>query len=473
MARQKSKMIKVDEEQQQNASIALYRRVSTDKQREEGYSLDAQEERLRAFAKTIDNVVSDKMYTDDGYSGGSLDRPAISQLISDIEDGRITHVIVVKLDRLSRSQKDTLHLIEDIFIPNNVAFISIQESFNTNTPFGRAMVGILSVFAQLERENIYERTRTGMLKRVEAGYWPGGARVPFGYDYDKERGILVPNEDAEKVRYAYAQYIAGKSMTSIAEELNLNHEMNIRNLITRKTNAGYIPYKGKEYKGLHEPIISLETYEEAMRVFQTRSAAYAYQKTEHLLSGMLVCGVCGAKMRYQKWSSNKWKIVCYSRSKSKRHLVKDPNCDNYATDSTVIENGVLDVIFGLLSKLLNSAKKSLDSLDPIDVLEERYNEEKKKLYRLYGFSSSDDDEVLLEMIDETKTKIKKIKERIEEEKKDAQLSKSLIEKLTILSSTQSTWEEMSFLEKRETLFSLINSVIITYGETTVRLKLTP
>ena len=141
--------------------IAKYIRVSTDKQREEGYSIDIQKERLDNYVRSMfpesEYRVEYREYVDDGYSGGSLDRPAMKRLIEDVKNGVVTHVVVVKLDRLSRSQKDTLYLIEDVFLPHNTAFISMGESFNTSTAFGRAVVGILSVFAQLERENIYER----------------------------------------------------------------------------------------------------------------------------------------------------------------------------------------------------------------------------------------------------------------------------------------------------------------------------
>ena len=126
----KSKMIR-PVEVTSGIVLALYRRVSTDKQADDGYSLDVQIEKLEAYAKTLNDVKETRVYTDDGYSGGSLDRPDMNRMIEDIEAGVITHVIVVKLDRLSRSQKDTLHLIEDIMIPANVAFISIMESFNT------------------------------------------------------------------------------------------------------------------------------------------------------------------------------------------------------------------------------------------------------------------------------------------------------------------------------------------------------
>ena len=190
----KSKMQKIAQNADKIIKAALYVRVSTDRQAEEGYSIDVQTERLIAFTKTMDGDVSYELYIDDGFSGASLVRPAMQRLITAASDKTITHVCVYKLDRLSRSQKDTLHLIEDIFLPNNIAFVSIQESFNTATAFGRAVVGILSVFAQLERENIYERTRSGMQKRVEAGFWPGGGGVPFGYDYDLDNPLILNGE---------------------------------------------------------------------------------------------------------------------------------------------------------------------------------------------------------------------------------------------------------------------------------------
>ena len=87
---------------------------------------------------------------------------------------------------------------------------------DTSTPLGRLMLGILSAFAQLERENIKERTQMGMLERIKEGYWMGGGRIPFGYDYDKAKGILVPNKDAATVRKIYELYIEGKSAQTIA-----------------------------------------------------------------------------------------------------------------------------------------------------------------------------------------------------------------------------------------------------------------
>lgn len=139
---------------------ALYVRVSTDAQYEEGYSVDAQKEKLVQYCKLKD--FSDyEFYIDGGWSGSNIDRPEMKRMIDDIVSHKVDSVIVYKLDRLSRSQKDTIFLLEDIFIPNNCSFISLNENFDTSTPYGKAMIGILSVFAQLERENIRERTRMG------------------------------------------------------------------------------------------------------------------------------------------------------------------------------------------------------------------------------------------------------------------------------------------------------------------------
>ena len=155
---------------------ALYLRVSTEAQADEGYSLAAQAEKLEAYCrmKGIDRF---RRYVDGGFSGSNLTRPAVTELVEAIRAGQVERVVVYKLDRLSRSQKDTLYLIEDVFLPHGVDFVSINENIDTGSPYGRAMIGILSAFAQLERENIFLRTRMGMVERVKQGFWPGGGKA--------------------------------------------------------------------------------------------------------------------------------------------------------------------------------------------------------------------------------------------------------------------------------------------------------
>lgn len=465
----KSKMIR-PVEVTSGIVLALYRRVSTDKQADDGYSLDVQIEKLEAYAKTLNDVKEVRVYTDDGYSGGSLDRPGMNQMIEDIEAGIITHVIVVKLDRLSRSQKDTLHLIEDIMIPANVAFISIMESFNTNTPFGRAMVGILSVFAQLERENIFERTRGGMQKRVESGYWPGGGRTPYGYDYDPAQGILVPNKDADLVRHIYDRYLAGISMQAIANELDLKYERVVYNIITRKSNAGYIVYNGEEYKGLHEPIISLETYEQAMQLLADRSAAKLVTKTDHLLTGFCYCGKCGAKMRYIKWGKAGYKLVCYSRQRSKPYLVRDPDCDVPSPFAEDVEDGVIQTLFTISKEKLDSIRKSVQSGSVSDMLQEQLKKAEAKLRRLYSLYGDSGDECLLDTINTTKSDMERLAASLSDERAKEHAARSAMNVYQRLEGIQDAWPQMSIQERRAVLASVIERVTISAEYTDITLK---
>lgn len=467
----KSKMIKLTESDK-HLQIALYIRVSTDRQAEEGYSIEVQKERLEAYTKTFDGTVEYELYIDDGFSGASLERPAMQRLIEAAKSRSITHVCVYKLDRLSRSQKDTLHLIEDVFLPNNVAFISIQESFNTATAFGRAVVGILSVFAQLERENIYERTRSGMQKRVEAGYWPGGGGVPFGYDYDREKGILVPNADADSVRQIYELYLQGYSLQSIADKLGLKYEKLAAQIMSRKTNIGLIEYNGVEYKGLHESIVSPEIYERAMALKALRSEKRLVTTTPHLLSGMVSCGVCGAKMRYLKWGKAGYKLVCYSRLASKPYLIKDPHCDNEAIWAHELEKTVISDIFSFTAEELTpSGEVSRQLMSPLEILERNRDETALKLRRLYDLYARDGNTVLLEAIKELSEEVATLEGKIVRERensrgaRDARLAR---EKLT---NVRSTWDYMQEHEKRMLLSSVIDAITVTHYSVRIEYKL--
>ncbi|MBR1728185.1 MAG: recombinase family protein [Selenomonadaceae bacterium] len=160
-------------------------------------------------------------------------------------------VLVYKLDRLSRSQRDTLYLIEEIFLPNKVDFVSMQESFDTSSPFGKAMIGLLAVFAQLEREQIKERTKMGKRVRAKAGLHHGAGFIPIGYNYQDGKLIVNPYE-AEQVKKIYEWYLGGLSLQSIANRLHEAGYTNryssystwssIRNILSNITYTGRLHY---------------------------------------------------------------------------------------------------------------------------------------------------------------------------------------------------------------------------------------
>jgi len=462
MAR-RSKMAKVSHDaENEKTNIALYIRVSTDAQ-VDGYSIDVQKERLEAYVKSMfsepDTVT---MYIDGGFTGANLDRPRMKDMIADIQNGLITHVIVMKLDRLSRSQRDTLYLIEDVFTPNNVSFISINESFNTSTSFGRTAISILSAFAQMERETIYERTRSGMRKRVEDGYWPGGGMTPFGYDYDQNIGYLVPNKDADTVKHMYELFLSGYSEGMIAKKFNIKYDRLVHQILTRKSNTGVIVYNGEEYPGRHAPIISLDIYNKTMKIMKERSSKKFVAKTKHLLTGLFECGICGAKMRYQTWTNGTHKIMCYSQQTSKAYLRKSTCCDNLKIDSQLIENAVLNDIFSMTDEIseIDHEAGEKEKKGVLDVLTEQKTIAENKLKRLYNLFAGSSDDCLLDTINEIRAEIDTLNKSINEEVEKNNRFAEAISTQQQFRGLRDVWDIMTNEERISAIRALIEKIVI-------------
>ncbi|MHB8280753.1 MAG: recombinase family protein [Candidatus Humimicrobiaceae bacterium] len=152
----------------------MYTRVSTDNQKEvEFNSCEAQEEKIRLFISGQENMEIFKVYSDPGFTGSNLNRPALINLINDIKEKKLDLIMSYKIDRLTRSPKDFYLLIE-LFDKYNVNFISVTERFDTSTPSGRLLRNIMLTFAQFERELISERTKDKMIQRAQKGMWNGG-----------------------------------------------------------------------------------------------------------------------------------------------------------------------------------------------------------------------------------------------------------------------------------------------------------
>ena len=155
-----------------------YIRVSTDEQTQHGYSLEAQAQAIKKYCE-LQGWELVRIYRDDGYSGASMERPDLQQLLEDVYLRKFDVVVVWKLDRLSRNLKDTLYLLDDALEKNGIGFISIQEQFDTTTPIGKAVMQIIAVFAQLEREMITERMKMGKYQKARLGQF--GGHVLYGY----------------------------------------------------------------------------------------------------------------------------------------------------------------------------------------------------------------------------------------------------------------------------------------------------
>ena len=242
-------------------------------------------------------------------------------------------MLVYKLDRLSRSQRDTLFLIEDVFMANGTDFVSMQESFDTSSIYGRAMLGVLSVFAQMERETITERTMMGRVGRAERGYFHGGGTDPIGYDYiDGE--LVVNEEEAEQVRDVYALYASGFSVTEISRRMDgrrtkhgdWSHTSTVGNVLDNPLYAGMIHFDGVLGPGRHVALVSNETDRKVKARRSRLLRVEAAGDSAYLLTSMIYCDCCGARYFPNKRPNGRVVYSCHSRAKKNKKMVRDPNC---------------------------------------------------------------------------------------------------------------------------------------------------
>lgn len=354
--------------------VAIYVRVSTTSQLEEGYSIEEQKDKLTSYCDIKDWSVFN-IYTDGGFSGSNTERPALEKLIKDAKKKKFDTVLVYKLDRLSRSQKDTLYLIEDVFIANDIAFLSLQENFDTSTPFGKAMIGLLSVFAQLEREQIKERMSLGKLGRAKSGKSMMWAKTSYGYDYHKEIGTMTINPyQATVVKEIFRSYLSGMSITKLRDFLNDNYPKKpdwsyriIRQILANPVYCGYNQYKGELYKGNHENIISQEEYDktqEELKIRQRKAAQNGNPRpfqAKYMLSGIAQCGYCKAPLTIimgaiRKDGTRFIKYECKQRHPKKTKGVTIYNNNSKCESGFYYKKDIEEYVLKEISRLQNDTK---------------------------------------------------------------------------------------------------------------------
>ncbi len=332
--------------------VGLYPRVSGHEQ-EDNYSIPDQIDRMTKYCESRDWMVY-KIYTDSGFTGSNMERPGLQDMMKDVENGKLDMVLVYKLDRLSRSQKDTLYLIEDVFDKHGVSFTSITENFDTSTPFGKATLGMLAVFAQLEREKIKERTMAGKDGRAKEGKWHGGAWLPIGYDYTDD--VLVPNEyevmQIKEIADLFLKRTPVRTIADMVTEKGYSHKhgtweaKTIRRVLANPLNIGMVKHRDKWYKGTHEPILDKKTFDAIQVIMEERKAKYGTHRpaVKSLLVGFLYCKHCTG--RYARTNNGHGLLYysCYSRNKKTKKMIVDPNCQNKNYKAEELENVIIQEV---------------------------------------------------------------------------------------------------------------------------------
>ncbi len=365
---------------------AVYTRKSTEEGLDmEFNSLDAQREACEAFIasqKSEGWVELADRYDDGGFSGGTLERPALKRLLADIEDGRVDVVVVYKIDRLSRSLMDFAKLVE-VFDRGGVTFVSVTQSFNTTTSMGRLTLNILLSFAQFEREVIGERIRDKFAASRKKGMWMGGF-VPLGYEV-RNRKLVINEVEAATVRMIFERFLEVGSATALARTLaaegiktrrgRLIDKGFLYKLVSNRVYIGEAVHKGTAYPGEHAAIISRTLWDkvhgilrESPRVRAGRTRA----STPALLKG-LIFGPTGCAMTPTHTRRGD-KLYRYYVSQSV--LKRGPEaCPVGRVPAAEIETAVIDQLRGLLRApeviigTWRSARPEVDGLSEADVRE--------------------------------------------------------------------------------------------------------
>lgn len=475
-------------------TAAAYLRVSTDEQVEHGISLPAQKSRLLAYAQAQGWELYD-YYIDDGYSGKSLDRPAMQRMMDDAQNKKFNYIIVIKLDRLSRRQKDVLYLLEDILEPNNVGFKSVTEPFDTTTPFGKASIGMMAVFAQLERETIVERVKMAKKEAAKQGRFGGGG-TPFGYSYDlAKKMLMIDYEYSPTVELIYSLYESGKyGFRLLANDLirrNISspaggvwYKDTVKKILSNPTYAGYIHRRTELSEGKHQSIIDRDRWHRVQDMISGGYVPRPKKDSDNLLTGVIFCGRCEARMRFKtqtrrnandplKDRAQKY-YICYSRAGYDR-MVKDPDCQlpfvhvEYANKVVIEHLTKLSLSPSLLKESADQALKKRSkstSMQELNAATKELSLIRKKIERwntAFETGAIEIDDLMQRTKDLREKRVALEKSIDEMQRLVSEENKSLIttqEVIDLVRQFHLIWEDATPDEQRVIIASLVDKVLV-------------
>lgn len=372
---------------------ALYIRVSTLYQVDRD-SLPMQRKELTAYASLMLGIEETEVFEDAGYSGKNVDRPAFQYMMQRVRKGEFSHILVWKIDRISRNLLDFAEMYQELQ-HLKVTFVSKNEQFDTSTAIGEAMLKIILVFAELERNMTAERVTAAMISRASSGLWNGG-RIPYGYSYNKEKKeFSIVDEEANILHKMKADYLDSRSLIHVVKMLNSMHERprsgkdwtptGVWGLLSNPFHAGI--YRYNRFKGTigrtindesewvmvydhHPAIFTVEEHEKLRSILfagarnRNLPGVTKHGKYVHVFSGIAFCGKCGCmlhstpgRLHADGYRSSNYSCPRHRRSK---------DCDNPTMSDTQIGEFVINYILNMLR-----SKDSFSKMKGIDDLERR------------------------------------------------------------------------------------------------------
>lgn len=415
---------------------AIYIRVSTEDQAKDGFSIHAQHEKLTKYADANEWIIGD-YYVDDGISGKNLiDRPEVTRMLEDVKNGKINNVLIYKLDRLTRSMKDLIYLIE-FFESNNCTFNSQTEKIDTSNAVGRMFVKIIGIFAEFERENLAERVAFGYEQKTREGNYTNTNGV-YGYDYIVgEKRLEINEAEAELVKKIFELYIDGESYHRIAKKFNITNvptkrgghwsASTIKSIIGNPLYIGKVrygvskknKYKSFEVKGKNiKPIISKEKWNEAKRTVLTRKkyCVRRYPSYNAYYFHTIKCGLCGGTINSRQQKQHGKTYITYSCNAHSRGFCGAKGFSHFKMEKAFMD--YLEKLPHLIpsEEIMNKQKLFLNLEDKRNQYQEKIDklEEKKKSIRQKFIDDSLDIAEYQTLINEINEQQKIFQEELEE-----------------------------------------------------------
>ena len=370
---------------------AIYCRVSTRNQGESGLSLENQRIRCTEYCERNDyEIVATYI---DVASAKDLKRPEMDSLRTSARNNEFEVIVALKLDRISRVPRDFYNLIEEMNTLDKGVII-VEDHWETTTPAGRMMAGMLIQFAAFEREIGVERTKSAARQRASEGK-PGGGKPPIGYDR-KDKLFIINKPEAKIVKRIYDEYVMGIGPAKIAVGLNRdgfrtkthhktdgkfwggNKEFNqkhIHDYITNPLYKGVIFHSGENFQGIHEAIVSREIWESAQEIVKYNAQSKNLGNSirdQHILAGLVKCEICGDLISVYGGTGKQKKVYHYYQCLSARSTSGRNECNNRAIRTEHLESIVADVIrqIAVSDNFFESVNAELDKKIKKEDLEE-------------------------------------------------------------------------------------------------------
>ncbi len=354
---------------------AVYTRKSTEDGLEQEFNtLHAQREACEAYVLSQAGEgwsLVPKLYDDGGFSGGNLERPALNELLTDIEQGRVDVVVVYKIDRLTRSLADFAKLVER-FDARNVSFVSVTQAFSTTTSMGRLTLNVLLSFAQFERELTAERIRDKFAASRRKGIFMGGC-PPLGYDA-RDRKLIVNEAEAKRVKHIFELYLELGSIAKLRralEQQGISSKSwvsstgkqkggsrwsvgSVRHILRNRIYIGDVTYKDEIHPGQQEAILPIELFETVQAKLDESRVNHHRKRTigsEHLLNGLI--------FDYMGYSMSP-KISRRAKSKIHSYYVSQAAIQKYEAPEDIVRPVANHIIEPLVVEKLEAIKRTLD-----------------------------------------------------------------------------------------------------------------